>query len=80
MGVHTARLWPTWLDDDAVAGIDRARQAAGLTYHQLATRAGLGRDTVMGILDGTRQPTLEQVRRLCQALNVDVPARYIWIR
>ncbi len=78
--VHTPSLWPDWLDNDAVATIDKARHAAGLTCHQLATQAGIGYGTVADILRGRRHPTLEQVRRLCAVLGIDVPARYSWIR
>ncbi len=78
--VHTPSLWPGWLDDDAINTIDKARHAAGLTHYQLADKAGLGYGTVAGILTGRQHPTLEQVRRLCTALGIDVPARYSWIR
>ncbi len=80
MAINTPGLWPDWLDKDAIADIDRARQAAGLTRRQLAHQAGLAHPVVAGVLDGWTSPTLEQIRRLCAALNIPVPARYSWIR
>lgn len=72
---------PRPADADTIATIDRARHAAKLSHHrQLADLAGLGRRTVDRILDDGRPPTLEQMRRLCAALRIDVPASYSWIR
>lgn len=71
---------PRPADADTIATVDRARHAAGLSHHQLADLAGLGRGTVDRILHDGRPPTLEQMRRLCAALGIDVPARYAWIR
>ncbi len=78
--VHTPALWPTWLDDDAINTISQAMHAAGLNHHQVAEKAGLGRTAVASILAGTCTPTLEQVRRLCAAVDIPIPARYSWFR
>ncbi len=54
--------------------IDRARRAAGWTTRQLAQRAGITTSAVGRILNNSRQPSPEQVERLCAALDIDLPA------
>lgn len=77
--VHDPDLWPNLLPDDAVTLIDRARRAAGLTCDQLAERAGISPRAVKTALSGHRNPSLEQLRRMCTALGIVLPAEYAWI-
>lgn len=51
------------------------RQAAGLSQEGLAHRAGMDRTYMGGIERGERNPSLENIWRLADALGVD-PSRF----
>ena len=48
-----------------------ARLEAGLTQKQLAERAGMKQSVIARLEAGGRTPTLETMRRLAAALNLD---------
>ena len=48
------------------------RKSAGLSITALALVASMPRQTIHAYENGTRQPTLEQTRKLCKALDVSL--------
>ena len=50
------------------------REAAGLTQHQLARKAGININGVSRIENLDRSPTVQQMSRLCAALGTTMPA------
>lgn len=60
-----------WVDDFTLR-LGALREKAGLTQVQLAEKAGLSKQAVAALEQGTRGPTWDTVRRLAHALNVGV--------
>ncbi len=54
---------------DASAAISEARSAAGLTQAQLAQRTGTSQATISAYENGVKQPSLDTVTRLLDALD-----------
>lgn len=46
--------------------------AAGISQAQLAARCGLSKSTVSDIETGALDPRISQIKKLCEALTVDV--------
>ena len=67
-----------WVDADDLAldlaadRIAKARKAAGLTQKQLADKLGLPQSQISRIERNPDRTTVRTLRRLAQALNVDV--------
>lgn len=55
---------------DLGAAVRDARSSAGLTQQDLATRAGLARQWVIQLEGGRTNPTWENVRAVCDALDL----------
>jgi transcriptional regulator with XRE-family HTH domain len=66
-------------DDTFAARLGAARLGAGVSWGELARRAGLSRDGVRRLARGEREPTFVNACRLADALGVPVgdlrPAR-----
>ncbi len=52
--------------------LETARKARGLTYKDLAYKVGLTPDNLRGILQGTIEPKLETLIRICNGLGLKV--------
>lgn len=52
--------------------LNRARDAAGLTYDDLAERTGLARNTVWHVLSGKTEPTVRTLILLARAIGVSL--------
>ncbi len=52
--------------------LETARKERGMTYKALAYHVGLTPDTVRGILQGLREPTLDSLIRICHGLGLAV--------
>lgn len=52
----------------------RLREAAGVSLSELARRAGVGKATLSGLENGTRNPTLETLWSVTAALGVPITA------
>jgi transcriptional regulator with XRE-family HTH domain len=52
--------------------IGRARNAAKLTFEQLAERADVSRRTLINIEHGKANPTVKKVHAIAHALNVPI--------
>ena len=50
----------------------RAREAASLTQRQLAERAGMSQSVIAGFESGRRQPRIDQVARIMEALGLQL--------
>lgn len=57
---------------ELAAELNGERVAQRLTHKELAERAGLGRTTVMKILNAQKDPTLPQLEKLAAALSLRV--------
>jgi predicted XRE-type DNA-binding protein len=54
-----------------ISGVLRATEKQGLTHQELATRSGLPRSAVTGILTGSLQKvTIDRVLRLVEAVGL----------
>lgn len=52
--------------------IRRRRRELDLSQEELAERAGLHRNYVSGIETGTRNPSLKNIEKLAQSLNISI--------
>lgn len=54
------------------SGVIRCRLAAGITQAELSARLGIDRAYVSGLEGGRRNPTIQRLDEIAQALGVDV--------
>ena len=52
--------------------LEEQRKEAGLTYKEVAIKAGIKADTVRGIMQGWQSPKIETLRILAGALGIEV--------
>ena len=57
---------------DFATNLKSARVAAGLTQQALADRLGIWRETIAHWENGTRQPTLDRLPKIAEALGCEV--------
>ena len=56
----------------------QARVRAGLSFRELAARAGVARDSVFYIEKGTQKPRPATIKKLADALGVSVDDLVVW--
>lgn len=52
--------------------LEEQRKEAGLTYKEVAIKAGIKADTVRGIMQGWQSPKYETLLALANALDIEV--------
>ena len=58
------------IHDDFAAELERARQSAGISLRELASRAGTSHPYVIKVLRGEIWPSLDQAERLAAAVGL----------
>lgn len=53
--------------------IKKLRQENGIKQNFIADKAGISKEYLSNIESGNRQPTLQSLAKICDALNVSVP-------
>ncbi|HEX3719294.1 MAG TPA: helix-turn-helix transcriptional regulator [Verrucomicrobiae bacterium] len=60
------------------SAVKRWRNRLGISQGELATRAGLHRTYVSDIERGTRNPSLENIEKLADALQISTPTLFTY--